>query len=83
MLIMDQSKGAIVNTDTLACINIDRIMQIRAVFATPGLASVCLGSYNSYDDCNKVLADILRVYNCEGEYTYEMPQKEEVANDWN
>lgn len=82
MLIQTQNKNMLVNSDNLAYIHIDRIAQIRAVFATPGLASICIGSYNSYDDCNKVLADILRVYSCEGEYTYEMPQKEEVANDW-
>ena len=83
MLIMNQNKGMVVNTDTLAYIHIDRIMQIRAVFATPGLSSVWLGSYNSEDDCKKVLSDILRIYSCEGEYTYEMPQKDEVTNDWN
>lgn len=83
MLILTQEKDKIINTDTLAYIHIDRIAQLRAVFATPGLASVCLGSYNSVEDCKKVISGIMRVYKWEGEQAIEMPQKEEVTNDWN
>lgn len=82
MLIQTQNKNMLVNSDNLAYIHIDRIAQIRAVFATPGLASVCLGSYNSVEDCKSVISDILKTYEDESGYTYEMPQKDEVGYDW-
>lgn len=79
MLIMAQDRNSIINTDTIAYFQIDRIASIRAVFATPGLASFCMGTYKSPEDCQKVLRDLFRIYEDESAYAYAMPQKEEVS----
>ena len=86
MLIMDQTKQLIVNLDNVLYLYIEKkSLSIKAALMIDGGSAefssaqkISLGTYNSLDDCIKVLRDVFNTYYDPDAYTYEMPLGGEV-----
>lgn len=73
MLLVNQTKDLVLNLDTITALYIEKkTCSIKARVIGDEVLPFHLGTYQSLDDCKKVLDDILYDYNMK-ELRFEMP----------